>query len=367
MTRTVVRATVVLTLVTLTHGPVARAQGLSAEASVGRLVYDAASANVGTNHLMLGLRYDTRKDTWVYGAGAVPPTEAGTFWAATGTGGRLLLPTGLASRVRLGADAGVHGFWFRDRVSDLAGTGGTLEAIPFLRVNAGEGYVEGRAGWRGHTSSFGGLRMNRGVFETGARGGFGDRVRVEGDLRWVRATEGTYPFMGATAAYGTSRADVWGYVGRWLAADLDRPVWAVGSTVSLGPRTHLWGSVRQEAPDPLYWNPSRRTWTVGMTQRLSRLPTRAMPLAQFPAGTVVVQLRVSDAPAGIVSIAGDFNQWQATPMLREGGVWIIRLPLASGVYHYAFKSAAGKWFVPPSTPGRRADGMGGFVATLVVS
>ena len=75
----------------------------------------------------------------------------------------------------------------------------------------------------------------------------------------------------------------------------------------------------------------------------------------------------ADAPAGTVSIAGDFNNWQPAPMEREGGDWIVRLPLSPGVYHYAFRAASGDWFVPPSTPGRRDDGMGGFVAVLVVS
>jgi len=38
-----------------------------------------------------------------------------------------------------------------------------------------------------------------------------------------------------------------------------------------------------------------------------------------------------------------------------------------GVYHYTFRSATGEWFVPVSTAGRRDDGMGGFVAVLVVT
>ena len=47
-------------------------------------------------------------------------------------------------------------------------------------------------------------------------------------------------------------------------------------------------------------------------------------------------------------------------MQREGGEWVVRLPLSPGVYHYAFRAANGEWFVPPSTPGRRDDGMGGY-------
>jgi len=45
---------------------------------------------------------------------------------------------------------------------------------------------------------------------------------------------------------------------------------------------------------------------------------------------------------------------------------VIRVPLTAGVYHYAFRSAGGEWFVPASVVGRRDDGMGGHVAVLVV-
>jgi len=47
-------------------------------------------------------------------------------------------------------------------------------------------------------------------------------------------------------------------------------------------------------------------------------------------------------------------------------VWIHRVALEPGVYNYAFVDEAGTWFVPEDTPGRRSDGMGGWVAVLVV-
>jgi len=152
-----------------------------------------------------------------------------------------------------------------------------------------------------------------------------------------------------------------------MAFDLDERVWALGSGVSLGARTTVWGSVRQDAPDPLYWNSTRRSWSVGLTQRLGRVPAPLVPVAMSPAGTVAIRLSATDAPSGAVSIAGDFNNWQPAPMQREGGEWIVRLPLMPGVYHYTFRSATGEWFVPPSAAGRRDDGLGGYVAVLVVN
>ena len=343
------------------------AQGWFADVSGGRLVYDPALIDAATSTMLGTLRYATRRDTWVYGTVAVPPNDSGTFWTAAGIGGRLLIPASPANRVTLGADVGGHGFSFTDRLVDQSGTGGTLEAIPFARYAVGAAFVEGRGGWRGQTLSFAGIRDNRGVFETGARAGYGGTLRVEGDARFVRASEGTYPFVGATVAYQAPRVGVWGQTGKWLATDLDDPVWAFGTGLTLNPRTSLWGAVRQEAADPLYWNSPRRTWSVGLTHRLGRVSAPVMPIAPARDGTVLVRLRASDSPEGQIRIAGDFNNWQSVPMEREGDDWVVRLPLAPGVYHYTFNTANGEWFVPPSAPGRREDGFGGYVAVLVVN
>ena len=366
MTNGAVIAALMVSLVALSHATAARGQGWSADVSAGRLVYEPLSANVSTSSLIGSLRYDTRSDTWVYGTVAAPGSD-GTLWGAVGTGGRVMLNRSQLHRVSVGADVGVHGYSFRDRVVDQVGTGGTLEAIPFARVSEGAGFIEGRAGWRGHTLSFAGVRENRGVFETGARGGYGTTLSVEGDARWVHAPEGTYPFVGATVAYDVSPVQLWGHAGKWMAIDLDERVWGLGSGVSLGARTTVWASVRQDAPDPLYWNSTRRSWSVGLTQRLGRVPAPIVPVASSPAGAVAIRLSATDAPSGTVSIAGDFNNWQPAPMQREGGEWIVRLPLTPGVYHYTFRSATGEWFVPPSAAGRRDDGLGGYVAVLVVN
>jgi len=317
---------------------------------------------------MGSLRYDTRIGSWVYGAGALPAGDGGTLWAAGGTGARAIFASPAGGRARVGADLGGHGFWFRDRVVALSGTGAAVDAMPFVRMAIGTAFVEGGGGWRGQTLSFAGVRENRGVFETGARAGrgYGGSLRVEGTVRWVHATEATYPFVGATLAYQGGTVDVWGYTGKWLAADLDDSVWGAGSGVRLSASTAIWGSVRQEAPDPLYWNPTRRTWSIGLTRRLGRIASPLVPVERSQTGVVVVRLSAGDTPAGTVSIAGDFNNWEPVPMQREGGDWVARLPLAPGVYHYGFRSSTGEWFVPASVAGRRDDGMGGHQAVLVV-
>jgi hypothetical protein len=363
--RSVVATALVVTVFMLQGAAGLRGQGWSADVSMGRYVYDPLLTDLGASNLLGTFRYDTRRDTWISGTGAAPLRDGGTIWAAAGAGGRLT-PAGLRRRARIGADVGVHGFSFRDRVVDQGGSGGTLEAIPFVRVDAAQAFVEGRAGWRGHTIAFAGVRERRGVFETGARAGYGSTVRVEGDARWVHATEGTYPFVGATVVYDGARVGVWGQVGKWLATNLAERAWGFGAAVGIGARTSVWSSVRQDAPDPLYWNVSRRTWSVGFTQRLGRLPAPLLAVAASAGGAVLVSLDADDAPQGAVSIAGDFNNWQPAPMQREGDRWVARLALAPGVYHYTFRAANGDWFVPASTAGRRDDGMGGHVAVLVV-
>jgi hypothetical protein len=184
----------------------------------------------------------------------------------------------------------------------------------------------------------------------------------------VRASEGTYPFIGATVAYATaSPVSVWARAGKWVSNQLDNASWGVGTAVAINNRSSLWASVQQDAPDPLYWNAQRRSWTVGVTRRLSRPAAPLLPAPSSQAGGVLIRISAADAPVGDVSIAGSFNNWKPQPMQREGRDWIIRLPLAAGVYQYAFRSASGQWFVPASVPGRRDDGMGGHEAVLVVS
>jgi len=148
-----------------------------------------------------------------------------------------------------------------------------------------------------------------------------------------------------------------------------RPTSALGRRQTLALRNAtLWGSVRQETPDPLYWNALRRTWSVGITRRLGRAAPVLLAAPRADAdGGVVIRVPVADAPGDALFIAGDFNQWMPVQMQRDGSEWTIRLPIAKGVYHYAFRSARGTWFVPASIPGRRDDGMGGQVAVLLVT
>jgi hypothetical protein len=267
--------------------------------------------------------------------------------------------------VRIGIELAGQGYLFRDAVVDRTGTGGTIDALPFVRVSAERGSVEFRGGWRGHTLSYADVRESRGVMETGVKATYDGPVRLQGEGKWVQANEGGFPFVGATLIYPGMPLQVWLQAGKWLSDDLDDVSWGAGAAMALGYRASLWTRAWQEAPEPLYWNVARRSWSIGLTTRLGRRPPLLEPVTSSPGG-VVIAIPVSAAPGAGVSIAGDFTGWQLAPMEREGSMWVVRLPLEPGVYRYAFRSDDGRWFVPESVAGRRDDGMGGHVAVLVV-
>jgi hypothetical protein len=345
----------------------ARAQSVSLDVSAGRTVYEPVSVTGGTNNLVGSVTYNAQRDAWVYGSAAVPIGNQAPFWDAGGAGGRFTLSG--ARRVTLGSELGANGYMFRDAVAQQMGTGADVNAIPFVNLAKGLASIELRGGWRGQTLSFGGVTDKRGVFETGTRAIYDGPVRLQGDLRWVHATEGTYPFAGASITYASaSPVSVWMRAGKWMSTALDNASWGFGTSIAVNDRSNIWASVQQESPDPLYWNAQRRSWAIGMTRRLTRA---SAPIVPTPAGAqpggVLIRLASADAPPGDILIAGSFNNWKPQPMQREGRDWVIRLPLAPGVYQYTFRSASGEWFVPASTPGRRDDGMGGHEAVLVVS
>jgi hypothetical protein len=353
-------------LVAVVSPAAVNAQAWSVDASTGHIVYDALDADVGSTNLVGTLRYDARRDASIYGSVAAPFRAMDPFWAAVGGGGRV--QSANPRRTVVGIDLAADGFLFRDRVALANGNGATVEALPFARFGGGATSVEVRGGWRGHALSLGGVTERRGVLETGARLQYEtSMVGATGGVHWVRANDGTFPFAGGTLAYAVAPVHVWFEAGRWLHAQLDDVTVGGGVRVLLGRQTAVWARARQEAPDPLYWNSARRTWSVGLTRRFGTRPRVVLPMPRRENGAVVIRVPAADAPGEGLSIAGDFNKWQPQPMRREGRDWVIRIPLATGVYSYAFRMADGDWFVPESIPGRRDDGFGGHVAVLVVS
>ena len=348
-------------------GSTVAAQGVALDLSAGQIVYEPASA-VATNNAAATLRYDSPRGVWLYGTAAIPFRSTDSRWGDLGVGDRFQHPVASGGRVRIGADVGVHGFAFRDAVLSQSGNGAFFDAVPFVQIPVGLAAFEAGAGWRGETLSYAGVVDRRHVFESRAHATYGSLLIVEGNARWVRAAEGWYPFFGGGLRYGGTPVQAWLQTGKWFSTSLSDTAWAAGVDVRLTGQFALWSSVRQDAPDPLYWNVPRRSWSIGITHRFDSRSQRSFASPQTDdTGGVVIRLSVADVDGAEVSVAGDFNGWRPVPMQREGRDWLIRLPVAPGVYHYAFRSDRGQWFVPASVPNRRDDGMGGYVAVLVVS
>ena len=341
------------------------AQGIALDLSAGQIVYEPVAADVATNNAAATLRYDSPQGAWLYGTAAMPFGGTDSRWVGFGVGDRVVHPS--SSHFSIGADIGAHGFAFRDAVLQQGGKGGFMEAMPFIQIPVGRATFQAGGGWRGETLSYGGTVDKRHVLESRAHATYGALWIVEGDARWVHASEGVFPYFGGGLRYGGSPVQAWVETGKWFSTSLSDKAWGAGLEVTLNQKLAVWSSVRQDAPDPLYWNVPRRNWSIGITHRFNssgRTPSLVSP--QVDAGDVVIRLNAADVEGTSVSVAGDFNGWRPVAMQREGREWLIRLPLAPGVYHYAFRSDGGQWFVPASVPNRRDDGMGGYVALLVV-
>ena len=344
----------------------AGAQGFSVDLSAGHLLYEPLGGELETNNVVAQLRFDSARGAWVYGAAALPMSSADTLWSAAGAGGRLMQPG--VRRAAVGADLALDGYLFRDGLTRETGAGATVKALPFVRLAAADAFVELTGGARAHMLSLASVQDRRAVVEGSVRAGYGRRLQVDTTVRWVHASDGTFPYAGAGLSFAGRRVQAWGQAGRWFGETLNDVSWGGGVRTGLGSRTALWATIQQTGPDPLYWNLGGRSWSIGVTQRLGRLPS--MPGGQpthTADGRLAIRLRVADAPAGPISVGGDFTEWLPMPMQREGDEWILPVSLPPGVYHYAFRTADGGWFVPSSTPGRREDGFGGHNAVLVVS
>jgi len=125
--------------------------------------------------------------------------------------------------------------------------------------------------------------------------------------------------------------------------------------------------MRRDTFDPLSLQAAQTSWSIGLSVLTSGRPRPVTPPvpAAYENGRATIRLPAS-ATKTPPSIAGDFNAWTPAPMEREGDHWMYTVAVAPGVYNYAFVDADGTWFVPEGVPGRKADGMGGFVAVVVV-
>ena len=81
-----------------------------------------------------------------------------------------------------------------------------------------------------------------------------------------------------------------------------------------------------------------------------------------------VELTFKDDSAQSVSVAGEFNNWDASanPMKKENGIWKIILDLKPGKYQYKFVVNGTEWKTDPQNPEKADDGYGGQNSILTV-
>lgn len=79
--------------------------------------------------------------------------------------------------------------------------------------------------------------------------------------------------------------------------------------------------------------------------------------------TLVVRVQAHDTLA--VEVAGDFSDWRPVPLMREGSVWVARIPLPPGKHHVGVRANLGPWRAPRNLA-RVRDDFGGESGLIVV-
>ena len=269
---------------------------------------------------------------------------------------------------RTGLLGGAQAFGYDDDVLDASGGAVAADLQGYRDLDAGPFRVRLRAGGRAGVLGGEGATVRRALGRAGA-----DATVVTGPLI-VRAStdlwsaaEGLYPEVSLTG-YATHQAvTVYGRVSRWLDEDVPGTGWSLSAELDLSRRLALIASASRPATDILFFSPAQRSWSVGVRYATRTPPPRALPAPVIARSGERIRLRVDAADgAAPVRLAGTFNGWSPQPMTLVDGRWVAELRLEPGIYEYAFVAPDGSWFVPEDTPGRKADGFGGFIATIVV-
>jgi hypothetical protein len=358
------------------------AQQWSLEAQAGRIRSALDPANTNFESVAIGARYDQLNSVFRL-SGGVPTASNQPLWGSVVGSHRFAFRTG---QFMAGLDLSGNAFLMHDRVertrevSDVfnrrqvvpapaqSGYAAALQAMPVVGFESGFVQAHVRAGISRYASEFADVQTNRNVSLAEAQLTFlpSASLAVMPVVRHFIADEGDFTFGGVTAAVGVDRFSAWASTGRWSNIEDQDPTWAAGATLRVNERLSLNASGRADAFDPLYGTPGQTAWSAGVAFKLGRINNGGLPVpAVFDAGNATIRLPVSES-ASPPRVAGDFTNWKPHNMRREGNAWIYTVSLQPGVYNFAFVDASGGWFVPPSYPGRKKDGMGGEVAVLVV-
>jgi hypothetical protein len=344
------------------------AQEWSFDVYAGQAKYSMTPIPVSSSTGVLGLRYN--KDRRVFQtAFGFPLTGTDMVWGIAGFDDRFAVRRG---GFLAGADVSILGHAQRDPVTEITGQGISAELLPVIGQSVGIFSVEIRGGPRWYGSRFGDASWTRMLWTADFRSGFrvAERLRLEGTMRHDRNSDNeAYTKAGVSAVAVLGRAVIHGSVGKWIdvPGENERELeWGASVGIPIRQRVWFFAAAQREGLNPLFLSAPRTSWGAGMTFLLGgeRVPPASRSDIS-PEGNVVIRISARETISP-PSIAGDFTGWNPVPMERYGNGWRYSMNLPSGVYRYAFRGADGKWFVPESNPSRTDDGMGGWVAVLVV-
>jgi hypothetical protein len=375
------RSAVLCTLVLLLVTKSASAQEWSIEAQAGRMRSSLDPAAAPSENVVAGIRYADPL-TQLRISGAIPTEAAAPLWAAIAGSRRLIVRRhGFIA----GVDLTAQGFAVHDRVErtrELPGLfGPTIErlpgssgfalagqALPLIGFEAKRIQAQMRAGVSRYSSEFGDAASDRTVRVADVQVTYTPTpsIALVPTLRHFNADEASYTYAGVSGITAFGPAMIWGTLGQWSNTASDEVPWAAGVSLRIHQRASLTASASKEVIDPLYLTAPQTAWSIGAAVRVGGKAAPRLPVpAAYVNGYATIRLPLSQATAQ-PRIAGDFNGWKPQPMQREKSGWVYTVAVAPGVYNYAFVDADNAWFVPEKFPGRKEDGMGGYVAVLVV-
>jgi hypothetical protein len=277
---------------------------------------------------------------------------------------------------RLHTRGEVTGAWLG---AGLGGVGTGAETDAFTRLEGGIRSGVGPAGFRVWLA-----RTSFGV-RPGVGGSFGntagDDTTGAGGKQVVEYTD-----LGTRAALAFSRYEVGAtLVRRWgsetlRGSALRTVAWEMNAVWWIRPSLGLVASVGHSLPELSLALPGARYRSLGVRLALGAPPRRgvrsgggAPPVTadHGPGAARLVlatphRLAIVGPAAGRAEVMGDFTDWQARPLVREGeGRWAFDAALSRGVHQLNVRFDGGEWVVPAGTVAVD-DGFGGKVGIFVV-
>jgi hypothetical protein len=365
-------AVVLLLLATPTTGRLASGQTWFVDSYAGKTDYKGLSSLVSSGAGVTA-RYRNGRREFQASVG-LPLTDKDVPWGAVAVGDRFAIRRG---GLTAGVDTSALVHIQRDPVLEAMGDGFQAEGLPTVSQSFGPHLFEVRSGPRFYRASIGDVAWTRTLWTTELRSAtlLRERLFLEGGARHDRNRQGeAYTRLGFRAAATLKTVDLEWALGHWVrGVDAAKPEWDLSLAVPISATLSVFTSAQYENFNPQFLGPPRTNLAAGLTYRIggrrtpiggSRTPQVHDALEVLSDNRVVIRIPFDESPSAYV--AGDFNGWVPEVMTQQGDAWVFRAKLAPGVYRFAFRTASGEWFVPKSVPSRTNDGMGGWVATLVV-